>query len=104
LQRLGHQHVDDRRLRAGGQVGALQLARLVFQLARLRHHRGLQAGKGKVQVAAVQQRARQREGRGVAKLGQPRQRRPAGVAQAQQLGRLVEGFAGGVVDGLAQQL
>jgi hypothetical protein len=48
-------------------------------------------------------------GRGNAKasgrpLGQPRQRRPARIAQAQQLGALVEGLAGGVVDGLAQQL
>jgi hypothetical protein len=51
----------------------------------------------------VQQRAWQRVGRGVAKVGQPRQRRPARVAQAQQLGRLVEGLAGRVVDGFAEQ-
>ena len=31
-----------------------------------------------------------------------RQRRPTGVTQAEQLGALVEGLAGGVVDGLAQ--
>ena len=52
----------------------------------------------------MQQRARQLVGRVVAKLGQPRQCRPAGVAQAEQLGGLVEGLAGRVVDGFAQQL
>ena len=40
---------------------------------------------------------------GVAERRQPRQRRPARVAQAHQLGRLVEGLAGRVVDGLAEQ-
>ena len=34
---------------------------------------------------------------------QARERRPAGVAQAEQLGTLVEGLAGGIVDRLAEQ-
>ena len=52
----------------------------------------------------MQQRPRQLEGLGVAELGQPRQRRAAGIAEPEQLRRLVEGLAGGVVDGLAEQL
>ena len=51
----------------------------------------------------MQHRPRQREGRSPALLGQARQRRPAGIAEAEQLGALVEGLAGGIVDGLAQQ-
>ncbi len=84
---LLHQHVDDRRLRRRGQVGALPARTgCGAELAQLRQHRRLQAGEREVEVAAVQQRPRQRERAGIALRGQPRQRRPAGVAQAQQLG------------------
>ena len=64
----------------------------------LRQHRGLQPRKREIEVAAVQQRARQREGGGVAELGQRGQRRAARIAQAEQLGGLVERLAGRVVD------
>ena len=42
---------------------ALRASSSVAELLGLRQHRGLQAGEGKVEVAAVQQRARQLEGR-----------------------------------------
>ncbi|MCY1532759.1 hypothetical protein D9M68_680480 [compost metagenome] len=51
----------------------------------------------------MQQRARQLEGRGVAVFGQLREPGAAGVRQAHELGALVEGLAGRVVDGLAEQ-
>jgi hypothetical protein len=79
--------------------GRLQL---IAQLLRLRQHGRLQARKRKVEVAAVQQRPRQLERGRVALLRQPRQGRPARVAEAHQLGGFVEGLARGVVDGLAQ--
>ena len=51
----------------------------------------------------MEHRARQLVGARVAKFGQARNRRAARIAQAEQLGRLVEGFAGGVVQRFAQQ-
>ena len=50
------------------------------------------------------QRPGQGKGIGPPGFGQPCQGRPTGIAQAQQLGGLVEGFAGRIVYGLAQQL
>jgi len=47
----------------------------------------------------VQERARQIEHRRIAELGQPGQRRATRVAQAHQLGRLVEGLAGALLVG-----
>ena len=52
----------------------------------------------------MQQRTGQLEGRSVAVQRQPGQVRTAGIRQAHQLGRLVEGLAGRVVDGFAEQL
>ena len=102
LQRFLHQHLDDGRLGAGRQVG-LACLQLVAQLARLGEHGGLQPGEGKIQVTAVQQRARQGECSRVALLRQARQRRPARITQAHELGRFVKGLARRVVNGLAQQ-
>ena len=61
------------------------------------------AGKREIEVAAVQQRARQLEGLRITLSRQLCQCRSAGVTQAEHLGGLVEGLAGRVVDGLAQQ-
>ena len=101
--RLVHQHVDDRRLRRRGQIGPVLLAHVAAALAQLRHHCRLQAGEREVEVAAVQQRPRQIERRRIAERRQPRERRPTGIRQTHHLGRLVEGLAGRVVDGLAEQ-
>ncbi len=100
---LLHQHFDDGRLRAGGQIGQLRGRGRRAQLAVLGEHRRLQPGERKIQVAAVQQRPWQRKGIGPAAGGQPGQRRPARIAQAHQLGALVERLAGSIVDALAQQ-
>ena len=54
--------------------------------------------KLKFEIAAREHRARQPEAPRAALLGQPRERGPAGVAQAEQLRGLVERLAGGVVD------
>ena len=51
----------------------------------------------------MQQRARQGVGLRVARFGQFGQGRAAWVAQAQQLGGFVKGFASGIVNGFAQQ-
>ena len=51
----------------------------------------------------MQHRPRQAEAPGHAGFGELRQLRPARIAQAEQLGGLVEGLAGGVVHGFAEQ-
>ena len=56
---------DDCCLRAGGQIGARLLADVAPELALLDHHGGLETGEREVEVAAVQQRPWQREGRQV---------------------------------------
>ncbi len=70
---------------------------------RERANRGLQAGKTHVEIAAVLHRPRQRKDAAPAALGQPRQRRPAGIRQAEQLRRLVECLARRVVLRFAEQ-
>ena len=51
----------------------------------------------------MQQRARDGKRRRVTAFGQFGQQRPAGIGQAQQFGRFVEGFASGVIDGVAEK-
>ena len=65
--------------------------------------RGLQAGEGEVQLGAAVQRPRQREARADRRAPPLLDLRPAGIAQAEQLGGLVEGFAERVVDGGAER-
>ena len=54
---------------------------------------GFQARKRQVAARAVEQRARQRETRGIAGCGRLLYRRAAGLRQAEQLGDLVERLA-----------
>jgi hypothetical protein len=63
-ERLGHQHVDDRRLHAGGQVGARLL--VGQPAAHVGQHRGLEAGEAEVEIVVAQLGPRQRDGRPVA--------------------------------------
>ena len=51
----------------------------------------------------MQHRARQGKDARAPRLGQPRKQGPARVRQAEQLGALVEGLAGGIVQGFAEQ-
>src|SRR3546814_11884769 len=66
-------------------------------------HRGLQPGETEIAAGLAPQRPRQVEARGIAALCQPLDRRAAGIAQAEQLGGLVEGLTGGIVDGGARK-
>ena len=99
-----HQHVDDRRLRRRGQVGARParssrpraaaacVRTAVFSPAKEKSSESrCSSGRGK------------RVRLGIAELGEPRQRRPARIAEAEQLGRLVERLAGGIVDRVAEK-
>ncbi|MNS94906.1 hypothetical protein D3C72_1291380 [compost metagenome] len=101
-ERLGRQHIDDRIDKGPRQVGPVLLAG-IGQLAGLRQHRGLQPREGKIEIARMQHRPRQRESARRTELCQPRHFRAAGIAQAQQLGSLVEGLARGIVQRFAQQ-
>ena len=92
------QHLGDGGLEAGGDVGAV----LVGKLAQVAHHQAhgvFQPGKRKITAWPALHRPRQGEPGGIAPGRPAFHRRSAGIAQRQQLGHLVEGFAGGVVDG-----
>ncbi len=78
----------DRRFARGpsGPASAIDLA-----------HRRLQPGEREIAALAPFERPRQREPAGIAIARRVLDRRPAGIAEPQQLGGLVEGFAGGIV-------
>jgi hypothetical protein len=100
--RLAHEDVDDRLLCRRRQVRARLIARRV-EPGGMVAHGGFQAGEREVERLPVEQGSGQRVGVRVAEFGEPRQRRASGIAEAEQLGRLVERLAGGVIDGVAEQ-
>ena len=73
------------------------------QFIELHHHGRFESGKRKIQIAAVEQRARQLERIGIALGRERRQRGPTGIAEPKHLGRLIEGLARSVINGFAQQ-
>jgi hypothetical protein len=99
LQALGGQDIDGGGLEGGGDVGLGAVAFLVLQV----EYGGLQAAEAELQVATVQHGARQGKPVRVAAFRQFRHGRAARVAQAEELRGLVEGFAGGIVQGFAEQ-
>ena len=66
------------------------------------HHRGLQTGEAEVEPL-VAHRPREVDRLGVAGRGDPLDGRPAGVAETEEPGDLVERLARSVVDGLTEQ-
>ena len=99
--RLRRQRVDDRLLERGGQpVDRDRLAPLAIA-GDLAQDRGLQPGEAEV-VGAIGLRPR-KPGRGRNALGRRRDRRSARIRQLEQPPDLVEGLAGRVVDGLAEE-
>ena len=70
---------------------------------RLVPERGLEPGQREMRLGASEHRPRQLD-RGPAARGVPLNLRPAGIAQAQQLGRLVEGLAERIVERRAEPL
>ena len=109
-QRFFHQHLHNRRLRGGRQIGQY-LHRQFDDSAALRgsqpfglhHHGRLETGKRKIQIRLIQQRARQFVSQRVTALSQARQRRTTRVIKPQQLGRFVKSLTSGIVNGFAQQ-
>ena len=69
---------------------------------RLEPQRGLEPRERKVGVRRAQHGPRQREARGIARQRLALDLRAAGIAEPQELRRLVEGLADGVVDGGAE--
>ncbi len=96
---LDGQGIHDGVLKGAGNVGR----RLAAVLAQGGQGEGLEAGEAEVEAGTVGHRAGKAETGRVALGRQPRQGRAAGIAQAEHLGGLVEGLAGGVVQRLAQQ-
>src|SRR6202012_4924770 len=101
---LRHQLVNDRFLEGGGEVGAARYDAVVAELPAAGDERRLQAGEGEVEAGVALHRARHLEGFRVSPFGLLLDQRAARVAEAEQARRLVEGLAGGVVEGLAEQL
>ena len=98
---LDHQGIDHRILEGAGDIGAR--LRVVRILTNGIGGKGLQAGKAKVEPGTIGHRTREGKTSRHALLRHFRQHRAAGIVEPQQLGGFVEGFAGGVVDRLAQQ-
>ena len=98
------QLADDGRLEGGGEVGAALGHPLGAELAAAVDERRLEAAEAEVEAGVAGHRDRQLERLRVALGGQLLQRRAARVAEAEQPRRLVEGLAGGVVEGLAEHL
>ena len=100
-ERLGGQHVNDGGLDFGGEIGAGD--RVQRALPDHRQHRSLQSAEAEVEAAARDHGAWQGKAACFSGRGKPGQGRPAGVAQSEQLGGLVECFARGVIQRLAQE-
>src|SRR5688572_9098207 len=99
-QRLRHQRVDDRVLEPACDVGTRQVVELAA--AHGDDDGRFQAAEAEVEARTVEHGSRELEHARAAMFSQGRQRRPARVAEAEQLRRLVEGLTGGVVPGLPQ--
>ena len=87
------QAVDRGLLETGGDIG-----RAVRAALHRAQHCAFQARKAEMRLGRSLQRAGQRHRAGIALERQPLDRRAAGIAEAQDLGGLVEGFAQRIVD------
>ena len=99
------QGVGDGGLEAGAEVGAVGAGEAALRRGELvagAADRGLEAGEGEVAAVAVEERAGEGEAAGVAGGGLGLDGGAAGLAEAEELRHLVEGLAGGVVDGAAE--
>jgi hypothetical protein len=94
-------HVDHRRLEAGAEVGHIALGQRRDPLG-LDPQGGLEAGEGEIRRPPPEHRPGEGEALGVAGLRHALDLGSAGIAEPQELGRLVEGLADGVVDGAAE--
>ena len=92
-----------RALEGGADIGDVLFRHRLDRLRRLTH-RGLKAGEGKIEPRLADERARKGEAFRIAGLRHALDRRPARIGQAEQLGRLVEGFPQRVVDRRAPAL
>ena len=98
---LDRQGVDHGILESTGDVGP-RLGRLVAPAPR-QQHLGLEAAEAEVQSGPVGHRPRELVRARSPGFGEFCQLRAAGIRQSHHLCGLVEGFAGGVVQGLAEQ-
>ena len=66
-------------------------------------YRGLDSGKAEIQLSVVDARDGQLDRMGVSTPGQPLDYGSTGIAEAEELGDLVEGFSGRIVPGPSQE-
>ena len=103
LEGFFHQHLDNRLLESTGSIGPEAFIQRLRLFAHQGQHGSLEAREAEVEVAGMQHRSRQGIGGRIATFGQPGEQGPARVRQAEQLGALVKGLAGGVIQRFAQQ-
>lgn len=94
---VGH-HIGGGGLEGGAEIGNVLRAERGGGFG-LEADRRLETGEGEVGFLAADERPGQMEAVGMAAQGLPLDGGAPGIAELQQLGRLVEGFAEGVVDG-----
>jgi hypothetical protein len=94
--------LDDGFLEGARRIGPEFIGQRLALLAHQRQHRRLQPGKTEAQVAGMQHRPRQSYTPGLPSSASC-DSRPAGVRQPEQLGALVEGLAGRIVQRFAEQ-
>ena len=94
-------HIDHRLLERRAQIGDVLIGQR-RDLFRFEPQRGFQPRQRKIGVAASAHRPRQRKARGIAARGFLFDQRTAGIAEAEQFRRLVEGLADGVVERAAE--
>ena len=102
---LLHQNIDNGELERGREVFLVMLDEVGLGLepiAQVVEKRGFQPRKAVVEARDV--RLGKLIGVGIALTGEPVDNRTAGIAQAHHLRTLVDGLAGGIVDGLAENL
>jgi hypothetical protein len=104
-ERFDRQHVDRRVDKPSGKIRLGLFADIrATQLLHVRQHGRLQAAEAEIEVAGMQHGAWQNHCAGCAEFCQPRDFRAAWITEAEQLGGLVEGFSGRVVQRFAERL
>ena len=96
-----HHHLAHRLLKRGAKVGDVGVAQR-RDFLRFKAQRGFQPRQREVRVRPPNHGTRQRKPFGVALRGLLLDQRSAGIAEAEELGGLVEGFADGVVERAAE--
>ena len=96
------QRIDDGLLKLRGEIGARPIVQL--DCAARDDDSGLESAETEIESRSIEHRSREFEACRRARFGELRERRTAGIRQAQELCGLVEGLTGGVIDRAPENL